>query len=167
MLCDVVCDNKVAGIDAPAGGQDFIKILENSGLFCVALDGQSEWFRFHHLFADLLQKKLEEKRGSEEISRLHKTASHWFAENDHFEEAIQHALAGDDVEAAVEIVESARQALMNWDQWHRLEQWLNLFSHGVIQQHAHLILLRCWLNLYHWYRLDYLTRDLEQVEVLL
>ena len=166
-LCDAVCNNKLAGKDRPVSGQDFIKILENSGLFCVALDGQSEWFRFHHLFADLLQKQLEEKRGSEEISRLHETASHWFAENGHIEEAIKHALAGGSVKAAVDIVGSARQGLMNRDQWLLLERWLNLFSHEVIQQYPHLVVLRCWLDLYYWYRLDYLVKDLDRADVLL
>ena len=166
-LCEAVCNNKIAGEDIPASGQDFIEMLKNSGLFCVALDEQSEWFRFHHLFADLLLKQLEARRGSEEIARLHQTASHWFVENGDFEEAIHHALAGGDVEGAVEIVGYARHDLMNKDQWHRLERWLNLFSHKEAQQHPHLVLLRCWLDLYHWYRLDYLVKDLERADVLL
>jgi len=166
-LCEAVCRNKNEGKGSLASGGDFIEILENSGLFCVALDGQGEWFRFHHLFAELLRKQLEERRGNEEISRLHRKASHWFRENAYFEEAISHALAGGDVEAAVEIVGSARHQLMNWDHWHRLEQWLELFSHESIQQHVHLILLRCWLQYYHWYRLDGLVKDLDQADVLL
>ena len=166
-LCEAVCNNKRDGKDSLVSGEDFIEILENSGLFCVALDGQGKWFRFHHLFAELLQKQLEERRGSEEISRLHLSASNWFAENGYVEEAIHHALAGGDVVAAVEIVGSARHELMNSDHWHRLEQWLKLFSREVVQQHAHLILLRCWLDLYHWYRLDYLVKDLERADVLL
>jgi len=167
LLCDAICNNKAGDKGIPASGRDFIEILENSGLFCVALDGQGEWFRFHHLFGDLLQKQLEERRGSEEITRLHKTASHWFAENGYVEEAIHHALAGGDVAAAVETVGYARHDLMNNDQWHRLERWLNLFSHEAIQQHAHLMLLRCWLDYYHWYRLDYVMKDLDRADVLL
>ena len=167
VLCEAVCNNKHDGKDSLARGEDFIEILENSGLFCVALDGQGEWFRFHHLFAELLLKQLEERRGSEEISRLHQKASHWFAENGYVEEAIYHALAGGHVEAAVEIVGSARHELMNMDHWHRLERWLRLFSHETIQQYAHLMILRCWLDYYHWYRLDSLMNDLSRADVLL
>ena len=166
-LCESVCNNTVTGKDTPSFGLNFIEILENSGLFCIALDEQSEWFRFHHLFADLLYKQLEERRGSKEISRLHQIASNWFAENTYFEEAIHHALAGGDVEHAVEIVGSARQGMMNRDQWHRLELWLNLFPHEAVQQYPHLMLLRCWLDLYYRYRLDYLVKDLAQVDILL
>ncbi len=166
-LCEAVCNNKHDGEDSLASGENFIEILENSGLFCVALDGQGEWFRFHHLFAELLQKQLEEKRGSEEISRLHIKGSHWFIENAYVEEAIHHALAGGDVETAVDIVGSARHELMNMDHWHRLEQWLKMFSHEAIQQHAHLMLLRCWLDYNHWYRLDYMMKDLDRADVLL
>ncbi len=166
-LCEAVCSKKVDEKDTPESGEEFIDILENSGLFCIALDGHGEWFRFHHLFADLLQKQLEEKRGSEEISELHKKASHWFIANGHVDEAIEHALAGKDVTAAVNIVGTARHELMNSDHWHRLERWLNLFTYEVIQQQVHLILLRCWLDLYHWYRLDYLMKDLSQADVLL
>ena len=166
-LCEAVCKNKDEGKDSLASGEDFIEILENSGLFCVALDGQGEWFRFHHLFAELLHKQLEERRGSEEISRLHQKASHWFGENGYVKEAISHALAGGDVEAAVEILGSARHQLMNRDHWHRLEQYLNLFTHETVQQHVHLVLLRCWLHYYHWYQLDYMMKDLNRADVLL
>jgi LuxR family maltose regulon positive regulatory protein len=56
---------------------------------------------------------------------------------------------------------------MNRDQWHRLERWLKLFSHGAVQQYPHLILLRCWLDMYHWYRLDSLVKDLDRADLLL
>lgn len=166
-LCEAICNNKVSAKKRADNGQNFIKILEQSGLFCIALDGQDEWFRFHHMFADLLRKQLEERCGKEEKSRLHRIVSHWFEKNNYIEEAIHHSLEADDMEAAIEILGSARQALMNKDQWHRLERWLNLFPHKIVQQYTHLILLRCWLDLYHWYRLDYLVTDLEQAEVLL
>ena len=166
-LCEAVCSKKVDEKDTPESGEEFIDILENSGLFCIALDDSGQWFRFHHLFADLLQKQLEEKRGSEEISKLHQKASHWFIANGHVDEAIEHALAGKDVTAAVNIVGAARHELMNTDHWHRLERWLNLFTYEVIQQQVHLILLRCWLDLYHWYRIDYLIKDLDQADALL
>ena len=56
---------------------------------------------------------------------------------------------------------------MNRDQWHRLDRWLKLFSNEVVEQYPHLILLRCWIELYHWYRLDYLVKDLDRADLLL
>ncbi len=166
-LCDAVCSEKASGEYLPENGEEFIELLQNSSLFCISLDDSDQWFRFHHLFGDLLQKQLEERCGSEKIFGLHKKASRWFASNGYVEEAIHHALAGKDVAAAAEIVGAARHQLMNGDNWLRLDRWLDLFTHEVIQQQVQLILLRCWLDMYHWYRIDYLVKDLEQAEVLL
>lgn len=164
-LCEALCnsDDKVEGVN----GKDFIETLEKSGLFYIRLDEQCNWYRFHHIFSALLKQQLEVRRCQEDISELHKKASVWFTDNGYIEEAIHHALEGNDDERAVLIIGHARHDLMNNDQWHRLERWLNLFSHIAVQQHIHLILLRCWLDLYHWYRLDYLVKDLERAETLL
>jgi LuxR family maltose regulon positive regulatory protein len=166
-LCETLWDADDESEAIPLRGKAFIEILEKSGLFCIALDEQRNWFRFHHLFGDLLQHELEETLNGQQLSSLHRRASHWFKENGYFEEAIEHALSGKDGESAVKIVGTARHDLMNQDQWHRLERWLKLFSVNAVQQHANLLLLRCWLDLYHWYRLDSLLKGLDRVDALL
>jgi LuxR family maltose regulon positive regulatory protein len=166
-LCEAVWNDGLADGNTPPSGKEFINRLEDSGLFCVALDGRHNWFRYHHIFCDLLQKQLEANFHREEITRLHQRASQWFAENSHFEEAIQHALAGGDDEGAAGIVGYARHELMNRDQWPRLERWFKLFSPQAIGCHPQLMVLRSWLDLSHWYRLDNLLRDLDQTDTLL
>ena len=166
-LCDVVCILDTASGACEINGKDFLQLLNKSNLFVIRLDDVDRWFRYHHLFKNLLKRRIKRRFKPEDIRMLHSKASTWFAENGHFEEAIQHALMGAETEKAVEIVGRARHDLMNNDQWHRLERWLKLFSHKAVQQYPHLILLRCWLDMWHWYRLDYLVQDLDRADVLL
>ncbi|MDJ0957426.1 MAG: LuxR C-terminal-related transcriptional regulator [Arenicellales bacterium] len=166
-LCEEVLGSDVGDKDNPVRGEDFIKILEDSGLFCITLDEQHEWFRYHHLFGDLLKQQLEQSQSKEQISKLHLRASNWFAENGYFEEAIQHALIGGDENAAARIVGEVRHDLMNRDHWHRLERWLKLFSEDTVEKHPQLLVLRCWLEGLYRYRLDLLVRDLGLADALL
>ncbi len=166
-LCDAVCTSNTDSGSCEVSGYQFFQPLKKANLFVIRLDDEGRWFRYHHLFKSLLKIRLNQHFEQEVINLIHTKASTWFAENGHIEEAVQHALAGDEVERAAEIVGRARHDLMNRDQWRRLERWLNLFSHKSVQQQPHLILLRCWLDLYHWYRLDYLVNDLDQADLLL
>jgi LuxR family maltose regulon positive regulatory protein len=166
-LCDAVCISDTASGSCEINGQDFLQLLNKSNLFIIRLDDEGRWFRYHHLFKNLLKRRIIRRFKQEDLRVLHSKASTWFAENGHFEEAIQHALTGGDLGGAVEIVGRARHDLMNSDQWHRLERWLKLFSHEAVQQYPDLILLRCWLDLYHWYRLDYLVKDLDRADLQL
>lgn len=166
-LCDAVClrDGKTDEIEL--GGWDFIQHLKDTNLFAIRLDDEHRWFRYHHLFQNLLNRRLEHRFKPEEINKFHVLASTWLAEHGQFEEAIRHALKGGDLNKAVEIVGNARHVLMNSDRWHTLERWLKLFSYEAVQQHPHLMILRCWLDLCHWYRIDYLIEDLDRSNALL
>jgi LuxR family maltose regulon positive regulatory protein len=166
-LCDAVFISDTASGAEDINGQNFIQLLKKDNLFIISLDDEGRWFRYHHLFQNLLKQRSKLRFKPEDIGVLHTNASIWFAKTGHFEEAIQHALAGGNVDGAVKIVGDARYDLMNRDEWPRLVQWLKLFSHEAVQKYLHLILLRCWINLYHWYRLDYLVKDLEQADLLL
>ena len=76
-------------------GQRILQELEDAGAFVVALDPRRSWFRYHHLFADLLQ--LELRRGAaDEVTSLHRAAAGWFAARGDAVEAIRHAQAAGD-----------------------------------------------------------------------
>jgi LuxR family maltose regulon positive regulatory protein len=74
-------------------GDEFIARLQKDNLFLIALDTENRWFRYHHLFQQLLQDQLNRHRSSEEITVLHSRAKAWFAENEITEDAIKHSLA--------------------------------------------------------------------------
>ena len=76
-LCDAVC-----GAVGPTGnrtvdGEAFIRTLQECNLFAIALDRVGEWFRYHHLFQDLLRAELARRETPEEIGALHALASRW------------------------------------------------------------------------------------------
>ncbi len=77
--------------------------LERANLFLTPLDATQNWYRYHHLFADLLQKKLRQTY-PERLPGLHRRASHWFAAHGERAAAIDHALAAADFGRAAELI---------------------------------------------------------------
>jgi len=105
-LCGPLCD---AVLLAPSGsGQETLKYLEQANLFIVPLDNERRWYRYHHLFADLLRQRLQESTASstgDEMAEYHSRASVWYEENGLEIEAFHHAAAANDVERAARLVE--------------------------------------------------------------
>ena len=67
-LVDAVC---VGLSNGDIDGRSFIDLIERRGLFCIALDDQHEWYRFHHLFQEVLQRRLKEQVGAANVTSLH------------------------------------------------------------------------------------------------
>ncbi len=97
-LCGPLCE---AVLLTPAGsGQDTLAYLERTNLFIVPLDNDRQWYRYHHLFGDLLRKRLGQSFTSGDIAELHIRASQWYEDHGLGLEAFQHATAANDVERA-------------------------------------------------------------------
>jgi LuxR family transcriptional regulator, maltose regulon positive regulatory protein len=79
-----------------SGGGRILRELEQANAFVVALDAQRSWFRYHPLFADLLQLELLDTAQQDELARLHDAAAGWFAEREFAVEAVRHAQAAQD-----------------------------------------------------------------------
>ena len=71
-----------------------LEALERGNLFVVPLDDRRQWYRYHHLFADVLQARLRDEQ-PDEVAELHRRASDWYEQNGERSEAIRHALAGE------------------------------------------------------------------------
>ena len=87
-------------------GQQILEMFERANLFIISLDEERHWYRYHHLFADLLRQRLQQKGDGEiDIADLHIRASQWY-ENKGLEiEAFQHAAAANDFERAERLIE--------------------------------------------------------------
>jgi LuxR family maltose regulon positive regulatory protein len=103
-LCGPLCD---AVLGSPAGsGQENLEYLERSNLFIIPLDNERRWYRYHHLFADLLRQRLPQSIASttaeveRRVRELHIRASQWYEENGLQLEAFHHAAAANDIERA-------------------------------------------------------------------
>ncbi len=141
-LCEAIIE--LPGSDC-LDGEAFIRKLTQANLFTIPLDDEGVWYRYHHLFKDMLQQRLQRMYTDEAIARIHMRASAWFADHDLIDEAIDHALAGGNVTAAVELVEAHRITLLNSDQWRILEKWLNKLPDDVKTERPQLSLAQAWV----------------------
>ncbi len=104
-LCDaVLLDSSVSGQET--AGQETLEYLEHANLFIVPLDHERRWYRYHHLFADVLRVHLMAEQ-PDQVPALHRRASEWHAHNGSMDNAIRHALAAGDFERAATLVELA------------------------------------------------------------
>ncbi len=108
-MCGPLCEAVV--LDPSASGQETLEYLEHANLFIVPLDNERRWYRYHHLFADLLRQRLHQSAASstgEErmgVDELHKRASAWYEDNGLEIEAFHHAAAANDYERAERLIE--------------------------------------------------------------
>ena len=109
-LCGPLCDAVL--LDASAPGQETLEYLERANLFIVPLDSDRQWYRYHHLFADLLrQRRRQTAVSSGGVDEDHLRASAWFEASGLEIEAFQHAAAGHDVERAERLIEGGGMPL--------------------------------------------------------
>jgi len=131
--CDAVCfglaDSAGRSVGAASSfgpaenGQAILEALERANLFIVPLDEERRWYRYHHLFADLLRQRLRQTR-PEWVPALHLRASRWYEQNGLLDESIDHALRAEDFERAAYLIESEAEALWGRDEHAKLRRWL-------------------------------------------
>jgi LuxR family maltose regulon positive regulatory protein len=85
-------------------GQTTLEILDRANLFIIRLDEERRWYRYHHLFSELLRQRLRQTH-EEQIPTLHRRASEWYEQKDLPSDAVRHALAAGDFERAADLIE--------------------------------------------------------------
>lgn len=105
-FCGSLCDAIM--LDSSARGQDTLEYLHHMNMFIISLDTERRWYRYHHLFADLLRQRLSKDLSSTvEVDELHRRASQWFEDNGLRGEAIHHAVAAKQYHKAATLIELA------------------------------------------------------------
>lgn len=148
-LCEAIWPLDAASDEETYTGERFIRWLQEGNLFLISLDDQHRWFRFHHLFQQMLQKFLRERTKSDEIAAIHRRAGQWFASNSLIDEAIRYALAAGDIATAVQLVVQDRYQLMNTEQWQRLDRRIRLLPDDVVAQSPYLLSTRAYIGLHN------------------
>lgn len=125
-LCDAVT--------AQTGSKARLEQLQRGNLFLIPLDDRREWYRYHHLFADVLRMHLTAET-PDTVPALHHRASEWFEKNNLTANAIRHALAGEHFEHAAELIEKAIPSMRQSRQEPTLLGWLKALPDELFQNH--------------------------------
>ncbi|SOD74888.1 LuxR family maltose regulon positive regulatory protein [Jatrophihabitans sp. GAS493] len=123
-LCDAVTGR--------SGGKVMLEALDHANLFVIGLDDNRRWYRYHHLFADVLHAYLLDEHAAE-VAELHSRASRWYAENDQQSLAIRHAVAAGDVDRAAALIELALPALRRDRHESTVLSWLDDIPDDVVR----------------------------------
>jgi LuxR family maltose regulon positive regulatory protein len=122
--------------------------LGSANLFLVPLDNQRNWYRYHHLFRDLLQQHLKQTLSSDQIASMHCRASDWYKENNMIVDAIRHAFEAGDMVHVARLVEENIFTLLDQGEIRTLIRWMEMIPDKVK-------LNRRWLNIAHAWALIY------------
>ncbi len=136
-----LCQSVTGRPDGPA----LLADLNRTNLFVIPLDEDGHWYRYHHLFADLLQARLRLKLPDEGMAALHQRATAWFEQNGLVAEAITHALAAKDYDGAARLIEQNMNALMASGQLATLLQWIEALPAAVMGHHPLLSTSAAWV----------------------
>ncbi|MCG3207616.1 MAG: HTH-type transcriptional regulator MalT [Anaerolineae bacterium] len=120
-----------------------LEYLEHANLFLVPLDNERRWYRYHHLFAEVLRNRLRQTR-PDSILKLHRRASRWFEAERLVDEAVSHALAGRDFEEAAHLIESVVGDMLRRGFSVSPIRWLDEMPAEIIRARPRLCLARAW-----------------------
>ena len=118
-------------VTGESGGKAMLEQLDRGNLFLVSLDDRREWYRYHHLFADVLLTRLTDEE-PDLVPDLHRRASAWHEQRDEPPEAIRHALAAGDVEHAADLIERSMPAMRRSRQEAATLGWLQVLPDELI-----------------------------------
>ena len=150
-LCDAVTGR--------TGGQVMLERVERANLFLVPLDEVRGWWRYHHLFADLLRARLQQQQQPGRVAALHRAAAAWCEEHGLADDAVRHALAAGDPAWAARLIERHFDEIFLSGERATLERWLGALPAGLIRSRPRLLLAQA--------RLALLSGRLEAVDGLL
>jgi LuxR family maltose regulon positive regulatory protein len=131
-LCDAVTGRK--------GSQDILLNLERGHLFIVPLDESHQWYRYEHLFADLLLHQCESTCGKEQVTTFHQQASQWYEGHGFPDEAIHHALAAQDWETATRLISEYGKEKEGRGEFVTLLNWTQRLPEEFLLSHPRLCL---------------------------
>jgi LuxR family maltose regulon positive regulatory protein len=134
-LCDAVTGRP--------GSQAMLAAVERAGLFLIPLDEVRGWWRYHHLFADLLRARLQAEQPGREPA-LHRAAAAWCEEHDLADDAVRHALAAGDTAWAARLVERNVETLLGRSEGVTLDRWLSALPAESVRDRPRLCLAQAY-----------------------
>lgn len=122
--------------------------LERNHMFLIPLDESREWYRYHHLFADLLQSRLN-KSQPEQLHELHSLAAQWYAEHDFPAEALEHARRAHNLDLVARILDRHAIGMFALGEVRTVANWLRILPEAVAMQYPSVALLTAFNIYFH------------------
>lgn len=145
--------------------QNILEELEQANIFLIPLDDERHWYRYHHLFADVLQHRLQHLQ-PEVLPVLHNRASMWYEQQGQKMAAIEHALSAHNFTRAASLIKQMTAEIMLYGNFTTLLRWLERFPDHIIRSHINLCLNYAWMLL-TFERFDEAEQRLQDAEYLL
>ena len=136
-LCDAVTGR--------TGSQALLEQAERAGLFLLPLDEVRGWWRYHHLFADLLRARLQAEQPVQ-TARLHRNAAAWYEEHGLADDAIRHAAAAGEMTWAARLIERHADLFLLRSEGATVQRWLSALPAGLVGSRPRLLLAQAWLD---------------------
>ncbi|MCH8309983.1 MAG: AAA family ATPase [Chloroflexi bacterium] len=138
-LCGPLCD----AVTGQENGKAMLEALERGNLFVVPLDDKRHWYRYHHLFSDVVHAFSMEEQ-PDQIPALHRRASEWYQQNGLLPDAVRHALTAEDFERAAVLVEMAWPAILKGFQTSTWLGWVEALPHDLVTARPVLSVGHAW-----------------------
>ncbi len=165
-VLDVVFGGEAGSAPCGLSGHDYVNMLQRSSLFVTSIDARGNWFRYHSILKEFLERQLQRELPSTEIAAFHTRASTWFESQALIEESIRHALKASAPDRAAEIVARHRFSAVERGSWCDVERWLNMLPEDIRQQKPELLMARL-LVLTEQYSPQEMPYIIQKVESLL
>lgn len=144
-LCATVIDGEHPSTAQIAASQEMLETLERHNVFVIGLDDERRWYRYHYLFAESVRQRQGSHATIPDAALLHRRASAWFAQHGLLDEAIGHALAGQDFDGAAPLIRQAASPLLARGETRTLATWLGALPEASLRATPQLALLYAWL----------------------
>ena len=165
-FCLSLCSATAAEDDPDWPIRTILDQVIDSNLFIIPLDNRQDWYRFHHLFQDLLRQRLEDRFSQEAIANIHRDAANWFARKGLLDTAIHHALEAQDMNLAADFMEQNLCSVLNREDPKTLNRWLQLLPEEFIDSRLGILMIKAWSLSFAWH-VDGVSHVIEKIELLL
>ena len=147
-MCGPLCDAVVNLPDEEStlDGQGFLEYLDRANLFIVPLDNQRKWYRYHHLFSEVLLHRLRQIEFSH-LPTLHLRASKWYEDEGDYDPALHHSLAAGNLKWAAQLVEQYALHLLVHSRLTRLKKWYEALPQDLVHSRPKLCILQGWMHI--------------------
>ena len=136
-LCDAVTREN--------NGEAMLENLERKNVFIIPLDNERNWYRYHHLFADMIERRLHQTQ-PKLVPQLHSRASEWYALQDFHSDAVHHALAGNDFDRAVFLIKTNGLHLIGQGAFSTVQNWINALPKNILRDQPYLCVYQAWAS---------------------